>query len=170
MYYVAECTICILVLPLVTKMWKVRRVLKLFVNYLIKISWSSSSMCAAWSKVGKVHPVYRHWGSVQAVRPTGGVELWLYPFMTTALEGDEGSASRPGRSLPPGKTRYPLYRRLGGPQDRSGQVRKISFAPPDWDPRTFQPVASHYTDYATRPTAWSKKWFLIDARQGSERA
>ena len=29
-------------------------------------------------------------------------------------------------ALPPGKTRYPLYRRLGGPQGRSGQVRKIS--------------------------------------------
>ena len=26
----------------------------------------------------------------------------------------------------PGKTRYPLYRRLGGPQGRPGQVRKIS--------------------------------------------
>ena len=33
--------------------------------------------------------------------------------MATALEGGEGSASRPGRSLPPGKTRYPLYRRAG---------------------------------------------------------
>ena len=29
-------------------------------------------------------------------------------------------------ALPPGKTRYPLYRRLGGTQGRSGQVRKIS--------------------------------------------
>jgi hypothetical protein len=46
--------------------------------------------------------------------------------MTTALERGEGSASRPGRFLPPGKTRYPLYRRLRGPQGRSGQVRKIS--------------------------------------------
>ena len=46
--------------------------------------------------------------------------------MTTALEGGEGSESLPGRSLPPGKTRYPFYRRVGGPQDRSGQVRKIS--------------------------------------------
>jgi hypothetical protein len=46
--------------------------------------------------------------------------------MTTALEGGEGSASRPGRSLPPGKTGYPLYRRLGGPQGRSEQLRKIS--------------------------------------------
>ena len=32
--------------------------------------------------------------------------------MTTAVEEGEGSALRPGRSLPPGKTRYPLYRRL----------------------------------------------------------
>jgi hypothetical protein len=47
-----------------------------------------------------------------------------------ALERGEGSASRPGRSLPPGKTRYPLYRRLGRPQGQSGQVRKIS--PPTW--------------------------------------
>jgi hypothetical protein len=32
-------------------------------------------------------------------------------------------------ALPPGKTRYPLYRRLGGPQGRSGRVRKISRPP-----------------------------------------
>jgi len=51
----------------------------------------------------------------------------------------------------PEKTRYPLYRWLGGPQERSGQVRKISPLP-GFDPRTVQPVASRYTDYATRPT------------------
>ena len=61
--------------------------------------------------------------------------------MTTALVGGEGSASRPGRPLPPGKTRYPLYRRLGGPQGRSGQVRKISL-PPEFDPRTI-PFLNH---------------------------
>ena len=70
-----------------------------------------------------------------------------------ALEGGEGSASRPGRSLPLGKTRYPLYRRLGGPQGRYGQVRKIS-PPPGIDPRTVQPVASRHTDWATRPTRY----------------
>ena len=71
--------------------------------------------------------------------------------MNTALEGVRGSASRPGRYLlpPPGKTRYPLYMRLGGPQGRSGQVRKIS-PPPGFDPRTVQPVASCYTNYANR--------------------
>ena len=47
-------------------------------------------------------------------------------------------------ALPPGKTRYPLYRRLGGPQGRSGRVRKIS-PPRGFDPRTVQPVASLYT-------------------------
>ena len=56
---------------------------------------------------------------------------------------------------PRGKTRYPFYRRLGGPQGRSGQVRKIS-PPPGFDPRTVQPVASHYTDNATRPTLQHK--------------
>jgi hypothetical protein len=57
--------------------------------------------------------------------------------------------SRPSRTLPPGKTRYPLYRRLGGPQGQSRQVRKIS-PPPGFDPRTAQPVGSSYTDCVTR--------------------
>ena len=48
-------------------------------------------------------------------------------------------------ALPPGKTRYPLYRRLGGPQRQSGQVEKIS-PPPGFDPRTVQSVASRHTD------------------------
>jgi hypothetical protein len=34
--------------------------------------------------------------------------------------------STPRPLYPPGKTRYPLYRRLDGPQGRSGQVRKMS--------------------------------------------
>ena len=94
--------------------------------------------------------MYRHCGSVQAVRPIGGVEVQLFSFTTMALEGGEGSAPRPGRSLPPGKTRYPLYRRLGGPQGQSGQVRKIS-PPPGFNPRTVQPIASCYIDWATQP-------------------
>ena len=73
--------------------------------------------------------------------------------MTTALEGDKGSGSRPGRSLPPGKTRYPLYRRLSGPQVRSGQVRKIS-SPPGFDPRVVQSVAQSLYRLSY-PTKWS---------------
>ena len=48
--------------------------------------------------------------------------------MTTALEGGEWSVARPGRYLPPGKTRYPFYRMLNGPQGRSGRAE--NFAPP----------------------------------------
>jgi hypothetical protein len=47
-------------------------------------------------------------------------------------------------ALPPGKTRYPWYRRMGDPQDR---VRKISTLP-GLDSRTLQLVASSYTDWA----------------------
>ena len=43
-------------------------------------------------------------------------------------------------TFPPRKTRYPLYRRLGGSQGRSGRARKISLTP-GFDPRTVQPVA-----------------------------
>ena len=50
-------------------------------------------------------------------------------------------------ALPPGKPRYTLNRRLGGPQGRSGRLRIIS-PPPGFDPRTVKPVASRYTDYA----------------------
>jgi hypothetical protein len=90
--------------------------------------------------------------------------------MTTALEGGEGLASRPGHSLPPWKIRYPLYRRLGGPQGRSGLVRKIS-PPREFDPRTVQPVASRYTDWATRPFLYlyfNKKFSLMYMRTRSE--
>jgi hypothetical protein len=50
-------------------------------------------------------------------------------------------------ALPPVMNRYPLYRRLGGPQGRSGRVRRIS-PPPGFDLRTVHLVASRYTDYA----------------------
>jgi hypothetical protein len=71
--------------------------------------------------------------------------------MTMTLEEGEGSASRPGGSLHLRKTRYPLYRRLGGPQGRYGQVQK-KLPPPRVDPWTAQPVASRYTAYTTWPT------------------
>jgi hypothetical protein len=44
-----------------------------------------------------------------------------YSFLTSALDGCEWLASRPGHTLPSGKDpRYPLYTRLGWPQSRSG--------------------------------------------------
>jgi hypothetical protein len=64
---------------------------------------------------------------------------------TSKLDAVGWSTPRPDRFTPQGKTRYPLYRNLVGPQGRFGRVRKIS-PPPGFDPRTSQPVASRYTD------------------------
>ena len=102
--------------------------------------------------VGRFHPFIGHKG------PQGEQRYSSTLFLTPALEGREGSASCPGHILPPGKTRYPLHKRLGGPQGRSGQVWKIS-PPPGFDPRTVQPVRSCYVDYTTRPTsAIMRQW------------
>jgi len=70
-------------------------------------------------------------------------------YLTSALEGGEGSASRPGRTLPTGKTRYPFYRKQFGSVGRSGHVLEIS-PPPGFDPTTAQPVGTRYIEYGTR--------------------
>ena len=68
-------------------------------------------------------------------------------FLTSAL-GAVGDWRHVPAILPPGKeTQYPLYRRLDGPQGRSGRVRKIS-APPGLDSQAVQSVAIRYTDWA----------------------
>jgi hypothetical protein len=88
--------------------------------------------------------------------------------MTTTLEGGEWSTARHGR-FTPGKDPVSIYRRLGGPQGRSGQVQKIS-PPPGFDPWTVQSVASRYTVYATRPTKkkgivpWNQSFHVIQSR------
>ena len=56
-----------------------------------------------------------------------------------------GGQRRAPAALPPGKNQYLMYRRLGGPKDRSEQVRKIS-PQLEFSPRTVQSLASLYTD------------------------
>jgi hypothetical protein len=46
-------------------------------------------------------------------------EVQLKPFSTSALGGGGWSAPRPYRFTPRKETHYPLYRRPGGPQNRS---------------------------------------------------
>jgi hypothetical protein len=83
---------------------------------------------------GKFHPITGHEG------PERGVELQFTLSLTSSLDG-VGGQRQPPAALPPRKTRYLLYRRLGGTQGRSGRVRKLSPLP-GFDPRTFQPLAS----------------------------
>jgi len=88
---------------------------------------------------------YTYKGKVIPLRPgvaRGWVEVQLYSSMTAALEGGEWPAPRPGRNLlPPGKTRYPFYRRLGGPQGRSGRAENL--VPTKIRSRTVQPIHTH---------------------------
>jgi len=58
-------------------------------------------------------------------------------------------SSTPRPHCTPGKTRYPFYRRLGGPQGRSGWAENL--VPTGIWPRTVQAVVSRYPDCATRP-------------------
>jgi len=46
-------------------------------------------------------------------------------------------------ALSPGKTWYPLYRRLGWQQGQSGRVRNISPSP-GFESQTVQPLAKKY--------------------------
>jgi hypothetical protein len=50
----------------------------------------------------------------------------LYSFKTNRTKIGWGVSVTPRPLFTPRKTRYPLYRKLGGQQGRSGQVRKIS--------------------------------------------
>jgi hypothetical protein len=64
-----------------------------------------------------------------------------------------------------GKTRYPLYRILGGPQGQSGRVWKI-LPSPGFNHQTVQPVASRYTDcnpVIILKQRWPYTYDLIDS-------
>jgi len=68
-------------------------------------------------------------------------------------------------ALHPGKARYPLCRRLGRPQGRSGRARKISL-PPGFETRTVQPVASGYTRWVIPANATMEYRFKGIANYG----
>jgi len=81
--------------------------------------------------------------------------------MTAALEGGEWSAAHPGRTLPPGMTRYPFYRRLGEPEGRSGRAENL--VPTGIRSRTVQSVACRYTDLATLPNEYQEYFLGVKA-------
>ena len=76
--------------------------------------------------------------------------------MTTALEGVRGQRHAPA-ALYPGKDQVPIVQEAGwalGPVWTGAE----NLAPPGFDPRAAQPVASRYIDDATRPTFYSEEW------------
>jgi hypothetical protein len=93
------------------------------------------------SEQSKAVPLHSMWR-------LGGEEYSSYSFLTSALDGGEWSASRPGPALPQGKDpRYPLYRRLGRPQSH----RRNS--PPERDAPRSGPGSTICELFATGRTA-----------------
>jgi hypothetical protein len=72
-----------------------------------------------------------------------------YSYLTSALDGGEWSASRPGRTLPPGKELpVPIGQEAGwAPEPVWTQRLEETFSAPVGDQTPV--VVSHYTDWAT---------------------
>jgi len=71
-----------------------------------------------------------------------------------------GGQRHASAALSPGKTQYPVCRRLGRPQGWSGWVQKIS-APLAFDPRTAQPIGICYTDCAIPAHSETRTFFIF---------
>jgi hypothetical protein len=85
----------------------------------------------------------------------GGRMYNSYSFTTSALDGGEWSASRPGRALPPGKgPLVPIVQEAGWAPEPvwTQRLEEKSFRlyrGSNLDRPFVQPVAKHYTDWAT---------------------
>jgi len=63
---------------------------------------------------GKGLPITCHEGQL--------VEIWVYSFLTLALDGVGWSVLCPCHLIPGTEPKYPLYKRLEGPKNWSGWV------------------------------------------------
>ena len=96
---------------------------------------------------------------MQATKGPEGEERYSFNLALTSVLDKVGGQRHAPAALAPGKTRCPLYRRLGGPLARSGGVRKLSPSP-GFDSRTVQPVASSLKEIVTGLTSQFKVYGL----------
>jgi hypothetical protein len=69
--------------------------------------------------------------------------------LNSALAGGEWLTSRSGRFTPRKDPRYPFYRRVGGPQSRSGRCDENNPAFPGIEPQSSNLQPGHNTDRIT---------------------
>jgi hypothetical protein len=87
-----------------------------------------------------IFPYNRPW------RLRGGEEVQLYPFFNLGARWCVWLTQRPGRFTPRKVTRFTFYRRLCGPQGRSGRVRKN---PPPFCLNSYRVPYCHYNVWLT---------------------
>ena len=78
-------------------------------------------------------------------RPRGGGEYYNSTLSSTSALDWVGGQRHASAALSQGKTRYPLYRKLGCPPLLVWTGAE-ELSPSGFDPRTVQPVVSLYTD------------------------
>jgi hypothetical protein len=98
---------------------------------------------------GKVHPRRGHEG------PEGEYRYSSTLSLTSALDGGQWLTSRPGRFTPV-RNPVPIIQDVGWAPGPVSTGAKNLASQPGFDPRSVQPVASRYTDYATRHTIINK--------------
>jgi hypothetical protein len=92
------------------------------------------------------------------MKALGGKEYSSYSLSTSALDEGDWSASRPGRALPLGKgPPMPIVQEAGWASELvwTQRLEEKSFRlcrESNLDRPVVQPVARHYTDWATRLT------------------
>jgi hypothetical protein len=95
---------------------------------------SQDATCTDVTRSSTLHPRTGHEGP-------GGQQSYIANLSLTSGPDGVGGQRHAPAVISPGKTRYPLYRRVGGPQGRSGRVRKI-LSPPASIPGTSSPWES----------------------------
>ena len=127
-------------------------------HFLIKCMQQSHSWKANRSSANQtIHPppTFPLYGKGKSspynrpLRPKGVVEVQLYSFSNLGARWC-GVGQHYAPAVLPSWERPCTHCTGGwvGPRGRYGRVRKISPTPPGFDPRTVQPVASRYTDWA----------------------
>jgi hypothetical protein len=96
----------------------------------------------------------------------GGVDVPIHIFLTSALDGDEWSASRPSRFTP--RERVPDTHWIGGWVDTRARTtwrreNPLPYRDSNSDTSVVQPIPRQYTDYAIPAHVWQelKKTVII---------
>jgi hypothetical protein len=114
--------------------------------------------CGKVKGKGKAHPRTDHEGPDEELRYSCNLSL------TSALDVVGGQRQAPAASLP-GKTRYPLYRRLGGSQIRCERVQKIS---PPTGIRSLDRPARSESLYWLKNASSTAKRFIMPFKRGAD--
>ena len=141
---------------------------RLNTTYRSRLQGKSRAITITWGRqIGPKRRQSALWNQLFMVRKTKKVKCTLVQELrlctgctahrgTTALEGVRGQRHAPAAIYPLERPGTHYTRGWVGPRagvDRCGNSRP----PPGFAPWTVQPVASRYTDYATRPTLHSRK-------------